>query len=43
MAVDYTYRKQRADGHWCAELESNCTITAEYVLMGQALGLYFSG
>jgi len=38
-AVDYSYGKQRPDGHWCAELESNCTITAEYVLMRQALGL----
>ena len=24
---------QRADGHWCFELESDCTITAEYILM----------
>ena len=32
-------RVQRPDGHWCAELESNATITAEYVFMRQALGL----
>jgi len=38
-AVEHSYAKQKADGHWCAELESNCTITAEYVLMRQALGL----
>lgn len=24
---------QRDDGHWCFELESDCTITAEYILM----------
>ena len=24
--------RRRPDGHWCAELESNCSITAEYVL-----------
>jgi len=25
--------QQHADGHWCFELESDCTITAEYILM----------
>jgi len=25
--------RQGADGHWCFELESDCTITAEYILM----------
>ena len=24
---------QRADGHWCFELEADCTISAEYILM----------
>ncbi|HTV84895.1 MAG TPA: squalene--hopene cyclase [Dyella sp.] len=24
---------QHQDGHWCFELESDCTITAEYILM----------
>ena len=24
---------QHKDGHWCFELESDCTITAEYILM----------
>lgn len=24
---------QQQDGHWCFELESDCTITAEYILM----------
>jgi len=35
----FAKRIQRPDGHWCAELESNTTITAEYVFMRQALGL----
>ncbi|MFJ3486933.1 squalene--hopene cyclase [Pseudomonas sp. NPDC090202] len=26
-------KRQAADGHWCFELESDCTITAEYILM----------
>jgi len=25
--------QQRDDGHWCFELESDCTITAEYILL----------
>jgi squalene-hopene/tetraprenyl-beta-curcumene cyclase len=25
--------QQHVDGHWCFELESDCTITAEYILM----------
>ena len=41
-AVDWSNRTQKADGHWCAELESNCSVTAEYVLMRQALGLELS-
>jgi squalene-hopene/tetraprenyl-beta-curcumene cyclase len=38
-ARDFAYRIRKADGHWCAELESNTTVTAEYVFMRQALGL----
>ncbi len=30
--------RQRSDGHWCFELESDCTITAEYILM-----MHFTG
>ncbi len=37
-AQDFLFRIQRGD-HWCAELESNGTITAEYVLLRHALGL----
>jgi squalene-hopene/tetraprenyl-beta-curcumene cyclase len=39
----FATRIQRTDGHWCAELESNTTITAEYVFMRQALGLDLTG
>ena len=27
------YDRQRADGHWCFELEADCTIPAELILM----------
>ncbi|WP_243338042.1 squalene--hopene cyclase [Anaeromyxobacter soli] len=37
-AQDFLYRTQRRD-HWRGELESNVTVTAEYVLLRQALGL----
>src|SRR6478609_10852328 len=35
----YLFDHLRPDGHWCAELRSNPTVTAEYVFMRQALGL----
>ena len=38
-AKEYLFKNQQADGHWVGELESNATITAEYVFMCQALGL----
>lgn len=38
-AKEFLFRNQHQDGHWCGELESNATITAEYVFMLQALGL----
>ena len=41
-AQDFLFRIQRRD-HWCAELESNTTITAEYVLLRHALGLELAG
>jgi squalene-hopene/tetraprenyl-beta-curcumene cyclase len=41
-AKEYLFRTQKADGHWVAELESNCTITSEYVFMNQILGLDLS-
>ncbi|MDE2148592.1 MAG: squalene--hopene cyclase [Gammaproteobacteria bacterium] len=30
---DALMRLQAADGHWCFELEADCTIPAEYILM----------
>lgn len=32
-ARDALLARQHSDGHWCFELESDCTITAEYILM----------
>ena len=29
---------RQADGHWVFELEADCTIPAEYVLLGHFLG-----
>ncbi len=40
-ATSFLLGAQRGD-HWCAELESNCTITAEYVMLRQVLGLDLS-
>ena len=39
LAMKYAYEAVKADGHWCGELRSNATITAEYVFLRQALGL----
>ena len=41
-ASQYLYRTQQRE-HWRAELESNVTVTAEYVLLRQALGLDLEG
>ncbi|MEW6055824.1 MAG: squalene--hopene cyclase [Bdellovibrionota bacterium] len=41
-AKDYLFRTQKGDGHWVAELESNTTITSEYVFMCQMLGIDLS-
>jgi squalene-hopene/tetraprenyl-beta-curcumene cyclase len=38
-AREFMFSIQREQGHWCAELESNSTITSEYILMCQMLGL----
>lgn len=32
-ARDALLAEQRADGHWCFELEADCTIPAEYIMM----------
>ncbi|RAK98676.1 squalene cyclase [Aspergillus ibericus CBS 121593] len=39
LSTDYALGSVRPDGHWCGELRSNVTITAEYVFLQQALGL----
>lgn len=36
-ARDALLSKQQADGHWCFELEADCTMPAEYILMMHAL------
>ena len=30
---DFFFREQLPDGYWWAELESNVTITAEYIML----------
>ncbi|BCR97210.1 uncharacterized protein AKAW2_30529A [Aspergillus luchuensis] len=39
LANDYALGSIRSDGHWCGELRSNVTITAEYIFLRHALGL----
>ena len=39
LALNYALQLRRADGHWCGEIRSNPTITAEYVFLRQTLGL----
>ncbi len=38
-ARDFFFREQLPDGYWWAELESNCTITAEYIMLFHFLGM----
>lgn len=33
LAQEALIKEQHADGHWCFELEADCTIPAEYILM----------
>ena len=37
-ATDALLRRQRPDGHWVFELEADCTIPAEYVLLRHYFG-----
>lgn len=39
LAIDYSLGSVHTNGHWCGELKSNATITAEYVFLRQAFGL----
>ena len=43
LATKYAFDCTEPDGHWCGELRSNATITAEYVFLRQALGLDLTG
>lgn len=36
---DFFFREQLPDGYWWAELESNCTITAEYIMLYRFMGI----
>ena len=36
---EYFYRVQYPEGYWWAELESNVTITSEYVMLARLLGI----
>ena len=38
MATDALLQRQRPDGHWVFELEADCTIPAEYVLLRHYFG-----
>jgi squalene-hopene/tetraprenyl-beta-curcumene cyclase len=37
LAQEFLFSVQRADRHWCGELESNPAITAQYVFLNQIL------
>ena len=37
-ARDGLRREQQEDGHWIYELEADCTIPAEYILMNHFIG-----
>ena len=39
LAANYAWGDVHDDGHWYGELKTNATITAEYVMLYQALGL----
>lgn len=39
LATNYAFAQAKPDGHFNGELISNATITAEYVMMCQALGI----
>ena len=36
---DFFFREQLPEGYWWAELEANCTITAEYIMLYRFMGL----
>lgn len=42
-SCDYFMRAQHPEGYWWSELESNVTITAEYVMLARLLGTSLDG
>ncbi|MDR3568428.1 MAG: squalene--hopene cyclase [Syntrophobacteraceae bacterium] len=42
-SCEYFFRVQHPDGYWWSELESNVTITAEYVMLTRLLGISIEG
>ena len=42
MAVRHAFDTMNSDGHWCGELLSNVTITAEHIFFCQAVGVDLS-
>ena len=42
MATIYAFDMMNSDGHWCGELLSNVTITAEHISFCQAVGVDLS-
>lgn len=42
-SCEYFYRVQYPEGYWWAELESNVTITCEYVMLKRLLGISLGG
>ena len=41
-ATIYAFDTMKTDAHWCGELLSNVTVTAEHIMFSQALGLDLS-
>ncbi|TEA10794.1 Squalene--hopene cyclase [Colletotrichum sidae] len=37
-AADYAYSLQKPDGHWCTELRSNISFTAQYICLREIVG-----
>ena len=38
-ALNWTYAQQHSEGHWVAQLESNSTMEAEWILAMHFLGV----
>ncbi|KAJ6118340.1 terpene cyclase [Penicillium samsonianum] len=39
LSAQHSREQMKSDGHWCGEVKTNATTTAEYVFLYQALGL----